>query len=58
LPANSRILATITIPVILNQRVVGDTLTSPGDVKYVQGTSSTSYNLSARLNNAKTFVVN
>jgi prepilin-type N-terminal cleavage/methylation domain-containing protein len=38
--------------------VVGAALTSPGDVKYVQGTASTSYNLSALLNNSKTFVVN
>ena len=35
---------------------VGGTLTNPGDVKYVQGTASTSYSLSALLNNSKTFV--
>jgi type IV pilus assembly protein PilA len=37
---------------------VGSTLASPGDVKYVLGTASTSYSLSALLNNSKTFVAN
>jgi prepilin-type N-terminal cleavage/methylation domain-containing protein len=35
---------------------VGGSLTNPGDVKYVLGTASTSYSLSALLNNSKTFV--
>jgi prepilin-type N-terminal cleavage/methylation domain-containing protein len=43
-------------PYVNGPMTVGAAFNNPGDVMYVQGTGSTSYSLSALLNNSKTFV--